>query len=53
MMSSRQAPLLFLHLSLALLSRTGCAENAAAGEYVIGVGSYDVTGPAADLNMMG
>lgn len=48
-----RAPLLFLHLSLALLCRTGCAENAAAGDYVIGVGSHDVTGPAADVNMMG
>lgn len=23
------------------------------GEYLIGVGSYDMTGPAADVNMMG
>jgi len=25
----------------------------AHGEYLIGVGSYDMTGPAADVNMMG
>lgn len=23
------------------------------GEYLVGVGSYDMTGPAADVNMMG
>lgn len=24
-----------------------------SGEYMIGLGSYDMTGPAADINMMG
>lgn len=27
--------------------------QAIQGEYLIGVGSYDMTGPAADVNMMG
>lgn len=38
--------LLFL---LLLLSRTRFSSS----EYLIGVGSYDITGPAADVNMMG
>lgn len=27
--------------------------GASMGEYLIGLGSYDMTGPAADINMMG
>lgn len=29
------------------------ASGVVGGEYLIGVGSYDSTGPAADVNMMG
>ena len=39
-------PLFQFILFLLLLSRTVYA-------YLIGVGSYDITGPAADVNMMG
>uniref|UniRef100_A0A1D1XN89 Neutral ceramidase n=1 Tax=Anthurium amnicola TaxID=1678845 RepID=A0A1D1XN89_9ARAE len=30
-----------------------CREAAAKSDYLIGLGSYDITGPAADVNMMG
>ncbi|KAF8085295.1 hypothetical protein N665_0672s0011 [Sinapis alba] len=40
----------FLLSLLLLLSR---AVLSSSSEYLIGVGSYDITGPAADVNMMG
>jgi len=39
--------LLLLLLPLLLL------RSDAVSEYLVGVGSYDITGPAADVNMMG
>ncbi|KFK36701.1 hypothetical protein AALP_AA4G158000 [Arabis alpina] len=39
----------FLLLLLLLLARVVYSSS----EYLIGVGSYDITGPAADVNMMG
>lgn len=48
----QKALLLGLHLVCAwyLIQGTHGGDN---GEYLIGVGSYDMTGPAADVNMMG
>ncbi|KAH9307351.1 hypothetical protein KI387_035262 [Taxus chinensis] len=43
-------PLLLLCLFFLLLCPIGCLSDA---NYVIGTGSYDITGPAADVNMMG
>lgn len=40
-----------LFLLLLLLSRA--IYSSSSSEYLIGVGSYDITGPAADVNMMG
>lgn len=37
-------------LSLIIAIGVACAVN---GEYLVGVGSYDMTGPAAGVNMMG
>lgn len=39
-----------LSLVLLLLNSTGVFS---ASNYLIGLGSYDITGPAADVNMMG
>ncbi|XP_077246297.1 neutral ceramidase 2-like [Tasmannia lanceolata] len=44
-------PLLFL-IALAFGVAFSLA-NTANGDYLIGLGSYDMTGPAADVNMMG
>lgn len=38
-------------LFLILLQNTG--GNSSSSNYLIGLGSYDITGPAADVNMMG
>ncbi|CAL1378901.1 unnamed protein product [Linum trigynum] len=43
-------PFLFLFLFLLLLHTP---PSAFASNYLIGLGSYDITGPAADVNMMG
>lgn len=40
-----------LLLLLLLLLRSDAVHS--DSEYLIGVGSYDITGPAADVNMMG
>jgi len=42
---------LFFLLLLALQSC--CCPALAASPYLVGMGSYDITGPAADVNMMG
>ncbi|KAK3038862.1 hypothetical protein RJ639_028584 [Escallonia herrerae] len=53
-MSSTTAPRLPLcSLVLALFGCIFIAVISANGEYLIGVGSYDMTGPAAGVNMMG
>ncbi|KAF8406678.1 hypothetical protein HHK36_008769 [Tetracentron sinense] len=44
---------LHLYPSLLSLITTLALIRAANGDYLIGVGSYDMTGPAADVNMMG
>ncbi|CAA6655087.1 unnamed protein product [Spirodela intermedia] len=41
---------LFLVVAVAFL---GCGEAAVKSDFLIGLGSYDITGPAADVNMMG
>lgn len=41
---------LFLVVAVAFLGR---GEAAAKSDFLIGLGSYDITGPAADVNMMG
>lgn len=38
---------------LALLLQDHCVVGEADSNYLIGLGSYDITGPAADVNMMG
>eukprot|EP00887_Chlorella_sp_A99_P008094 scaffold12.g8094.t1 len=38
---------------LLVLSICACACAAAASDYLVGVGKADITGPAADVNMMG
>ena len=42
-------PFQFLFFLFILLDKAVYASS----EYLIGVGSYDITGPAADVNMMG
>ncbi|EFJ12355.1 hypothetical protein SELMODRAFT_269142 [Selaginella moellendorffii] len=41
------APVFAAAISIALLAAS------ASGDFLVGLGSYDVTGPAADVNMMG
>lgn len=36
-----------------LLSMQNIGGSSSASNYLIGLGSYDITGPAADVNMMG
>lgn len=48
MMSNKGHRCLLLLSSLALV-----VSGVVDGEYLVGVGSYDSTGPAADVNMMG
>lgn len=38
---------------LVLLLGASTRQIEASSEYLIGIGSYDITGPAADVNMMG
>jgi neutral ceramidase len=38
---------------LVLLLGASIPRSEASSEYLIGIGSYDITGPAADVNMMG
>lgn len=47
----RQPSVIWALVSLLLLVQDGRAM--AASNYLVGLGSYDITGPAADVNMMG
>ena len=38
---------------LVLLFVQHCQPTASSATYLVGLGSYDITGPAADVNMMG
>ncbi|CAO2165609.1 unnamed protein product [Urochloa humidicola] len=44
--------MIWLCLSLVLLLQS-CSPALADSPYLVGMGSYDITGPAADVNMMG
>lgn len=45
--------MIWLVLLLLLLSQGNGKGGVEASDYLIGLGSYDITGPAADVNMMG
>lgn len=47
-------PVSLLWFALLLLQVLDCERGVGAdSDYLIGLGSYDITGPAADVNMMG
>lgn len=49
-----QRPFWFLMIFLIpFLLLSGCTMVSSDANYLIGLGSYDITGPAADVNMMG
>lgn len=48
----RSIRLIWLPIFLLLLVENGIGVESASN-YLIGLGSYDITGPAADVNMMG
>lgn len=45
--------MIWLALLVLLLSQVNGKGAAEASNYLVGLGSYDITGPAADVNMMG
>ncbi|KAK4340607.1 hypothetical protein RND71_039108 [Anisodus tanguticus] len=49
----RSIRMIWLALLLLLLSHENGKGGVEASNYLIGLGSYDITGPAADVNMMG
>ncbi|KAL3518113.1 hypothetical protein ACH5RR_020702 [Cinchona calisaya] len=49
----RRVGMIWFALLLLLLVRENGGGVGAASNYLIGLGSYDITGPAADVNMMG
>lgn len=49
----RSIGMIWLGLLLLLLSQGNGKGGVEASDYLIGLGSYDITGPAADVNMMG
>ncbi|KAH7314758.1 hypothetical protein KP509_21G019100 [Ceratopteris richardii] len=52
-MNNGRVNVLLASLCILLIACVAFSGTAASGDYLIGLGSHDITGPAADVNLMG